>query len=140
MALVDNIYLDAGLTQQFDDASDSLFAAAKLGTSGVGVFYVGTHVVTEKVQAASAPGIDPITVDIFDANVGSGVEAAHYRLATSQAGLAVATPGAQLSLGAEILGGPGGAVPVWYQWDNSSGGGVDTDIGFDLPTRIDVVQ
>ena len=140
MALVPNIYLDAALLNQFDDASDSLYAAAKQGSNGVGVFYVGTHIATDKVQAASDPGIDPITVDIFDANVGSGVEAAHYKLATSQAGLASATPGAQLSLGAEILGGPGGAVPVWYQWDNSTGGGVDTDIGFDLPARIDVAQ
>jgi hypothetical protein len=133
MALIDYVYLDAGLTDQFDDAVDNIFAGAVNGSSGTGVFYIGSPIATDVLQADSAPGVDPLTVDIVDQAPGSGVEASHWRLAVSEAGLLAATPGAQLSLGATINGGSGNAVPVWYQWDNSSGSGSFTDILLNIP-------
>ena len=51
MALIDHVYNDAGLTDQFDDASDTLGAQAVNGSSGDGVFYVGDPDDTIKIQA-----------------------------------------------------------------------------------------
>ncbi|MCB1726534.1 MAG: hypothetical protein KDI22_03810 [Gammaproteobacteria bacterium] len=137
MSLIDHVYNDAGLTDQFDDATDTLGAQAINGQSGVGVFYVGTPNAANQIEAASDPGVDPITVSIVDAAPASGVEASHIRLAVSQGALSGATPGASLSLGETILGGAGNAVAVWYQWDNSVGSGEYTEMSLSIVSRIE---
>ncbi len=137
MALIPHVYKDPGLTQQFDDAIDTLGASALNGGDGDGYFYFGDPDDTIKIQADSDPGIDQISVSITDSAPGSNVEAAHVKLALTQGGLAGATGGASLNLGSTINGGVAGAVAVWYRWTNSVGGGTYTDILLDLPARVE---
>lgn len=107
----------------FDDAALSVvsFAARFVQTPGgdLGpqdrVVYLGSTADGYKHQAASSPGVDPITVAVTDADTGTAPGASAIRLATSQAGLASATPGAALAVGVEILAGPAHAVPVWIR-------------------------
>ena len=136
MTIIANVYKDAALTEAFDDATDFAFAQAVNGSSGDGSFWVGTPTATNKLEAASDPGVDPIEIAIADGSPGGGVEATHIKLALTEAGLDTATGGAALSLGAQILGGAGNAVRVWYRWTNSTGGGESTEITFEK-TAID---
>lgn len=140
MALIDHVYKDAGLTQQFDDAVDTLTAYAINGSSGDGVFYVGTPNAANQIQANSDPGIDPITVSITDTAPGTGVEATHIKLALTQGGLDTAIGGLALNLAATILGGAVNAVPVFYRWDNSTGSGTSTEITIDIVARLESAQ
>lgn len=137
MALVDHVYLDAGLTSQFDTSSP-LTASAINGGSGDGVFWIGDPDDTIKIQADSDPGIDQIVVSITDADGGTGVAASAIKLALSSAGLASATGGASLNVGATILGGTANAVPVYFRWANAVGAGTYTDITLDITARREV--
>ncbi|RIX47499.1 MAG: hypothetical protein D3M94_07440 [Rhodocyclales bacterium GT-UBC] len=56
-----------------------------------------------------------IALSVVDSNSGGGVPASAVTLATSQAGLATATPGAPLSLGASIASGAAGAKAIWIR-------------------------
>lgn len=136
MALIDHVYKDAALTEQFDDASDTLDAFALNGADGDGVFYIGEPAAGKVVEAASDPGIDPIVVSILDATPGSGVVAADIKLALSSALLDSAVAGDPLSIGASFVSEPAGAVPVHYRWSNSTGGAPDTDISLQITARI----
>lgn len=139
MTLIAHVYLDESLTDQFDDASDLLEAAAVDGTdSADGVFWVGDPDDTIKLQASSDPGVDPIAVSIVDASPGGGVEASHIKLAATQALLDSATGGATLNLPATINGGTAGAQPVWYRWSNSTGDGISTEISLSIVARSEV--
>ena len=137
MATIDHIYNDPGLTDQFDDATDTLGAGALNGGTGDGVFYVGTPNAANQIQAASEPGVDPITVSIVDAAAGGGVEVADIKLATSQPDLNSAVAGNDLLLPATIAGGDTAAVPVWYRWGNSVGNAVYTEIGLSVVARVE---
>ena len=137
MALIENVYLDPGLATQFDDASDTLGAGALQGGTGDGVFYVGTPNAANQVQAASAPGFDPIVVSITDATPGADVEVADIKLAATQGDLGAAVAGADLSLGPTIAGGQATAKAVWYRWANSEGSGVYTDMSLAIVARIE---
>jgi len=138
MTVIAHVFKDAALQQAFDDASDTIGGSAVNGASYDGVFYVGSTDDQVTIQAESDPGVDPLQVSINDQNVGSGIEASHVKLATSQAGLSGATGGAALSLGTSIPGGVANAVPVWYRWTNSTGAGSDTDIQFVITARVEV--
>lgn len=137
MALITNIYLDPGLADQFDDSTDTLAAGALQGSTGDGVFYVGTPNAANKVEAESEPGIDPIVVSITDATPGADVEVADIKLAATQGGLGSAIAGDPLSLGATIPGGAPSAAPVWYRWQNNETDGVYTDISLNIVARIE---
>ena len=138
MALVNHVYLDAGLTTQFDDSTDTLGASAINTGSGDGVFWVGLPDDTKKIQADSDPGIDQIVVSIVDADDQTGVDAADIKLSLTSAVLDSATGGASLNLGATILGGAANAVPVYYRWSNNTGSGVYTDISLSIVDRVEV--
>lgn len=131
MAAVPYVYLDDDLLEQFDSA-DPLAIGAILGSNGVGYFMVGDPDEDMVLEANSDPGIDPITVSIVDSAPGGGVEASHIKLALSEAGLASATAGASLSLGASIDSGAANAVKVWVQWANSTGGVPSTQISLSI--------
>lgn len=135
MALIDHVWNDNGFADQFDDATDTLGAQAINGSSGTGVFYVGTSDTAKKLQAASNPGIDSIVVSIVDASPGGGVEESHIKLAASEPALSSATGGASLALGTELTGGT--AYEVWYQWDNSVGAGTYTEITLEIVPRVE---
>lgn len=98
-------------------------------------FYLGSTDSLLKFEAGSAPGVDPITLQIVDTATGSGQPASAVKLATSQAGLTGATAGASLALGVQILSGVVNAVPVWVQFDDSTGAiAVDTALKLALNT------
>jgi len=139
MALIDYVYNDVGLTDQFDDSTDTLIAQAVNGSSGTGVFYIGTPTSGNKLQLAESegtPGVDSIEVSIVDASAGSGVEATHIKIATSKAGLSSATGGAAVGVAVEIP--YGSPQPVWYQWDNSVGSGDYTEISLQIDPMQEV--
>ena len=139
MALIDYVYKDVALTDQFDDETDTLIAQAVNGGSGKGVFYVGTTTSGNKLQLASSegtPGVDSIEVGIVDASIGSGVEAEHIKLATTEAGLSSATGGDAIGIAVEIPN--GSPQPVWYQWDNSVGSADYTEISLSLDPMQEV--
>ncbi|MDV7391110.1 hypothetical protein RZS08_07150 [Arthrospira platensis SPKY1] len=69
-----------------------------------------------------------------DAAPGSGIETSAIRLALSSAGLASATPGAALSVGATLNSGPAGAVVVYVRTARGSLG-VGSYSGLSLATN-----
>lgn len=108
-------FLDSGLAQP----AARLTATAAADGSGFSehVFYFGGTDVTRKHVAASDPGVDEIEVSIEDDDGGMSLLPTALRLATTQGGLAMATPGAPLLVGASIVGGSANAVTVWVRVD-----------------------
>jgi len=135
MTEIAHVYKDAGLTEIFNDATDTLATAAINGGSGTGVFYVGTPTTGTKIEDATNPGVDQIVVSVADATPGSDVEASHIKLALTEAGLSSATGGASLNLGTVIN--YGSPVAVWFQWDNSTGNATYPDISIGLTSRVE---
>ena len=132
MASLD-LYLDAALTtpaavplvfQQDDQGSIAPHQRQ---------FFVGSNDAGALFEALSAPGVDPITLSITDDAPGSGQAAGDIKLASTQAGLTTATPGAALGLGTSISAGPAGAQEVWVQWDDTTGvQGTDLNLSLGL--------
>lgn len=87
------------------------------------VLYLGSTNSGRVLQAASNPGTDQVTVTVTDSASGSGQPAGIVKLATTQGGLAAATPGASLNLGATINGGVAGAKAIWVRIDITLPGG-----------------
>lgn len=104
-------YNDAGLTSQ---ATSIVVTQAVDGSAAPvdRVVYLGSTASGTVFEAASNPGVDNITVSITDSAPGSGVEAAHVKLALTNGGLSSATPGAALSVGTSINSGPGNGVAI----------------------------
>lgn len=128
MSLIPYVYLDESLATQMDDAVHSIGIGAVLAGSGRGSFWVGDPEADMVLEADSDPGIDPIAVSIVDSAPGGGVEASHIKLALSEAGLASAVAGNPVNLGSSINSGAAGAVRVWAEWANSTGGLPSTEI------------
>lgn len=98
-------------------------------------FYLGNADAGYIFQAASDPGVDPITLSVVDAVPASGQPASAIKLATTQAGLAGAVGGADLELAATILSGAVNAVQIWVQFDDATAAvATDTDISLALST------
>lgn len=76
------------------------------------IVYFGSPVPGKILQAASAPGVDPVQIMIADAAPGAGIAASALQLALSAAGLVSAVPGAALSIGATVSSGAPVAVFV----------------------------
>jgi hypothetical protein len=109
-------FSDSGLTtpmtqlfavQTNDGAAAAVDAVAYLGSPASGTTF----------SAASDPGVDPILVSIANSLTGLQIPANSLRLATSNGGLAGATPGAALNVGTVINAGSGGAVAVHVRVD-----------------------
>lgn len=121
MSLSFKFYTDAQLstphtgnlvaTQNVDGSSDPV----------VRTLWLGSVTASRRLQANSNPGVDQITVSIVDAAPATGNPATDVTLALTQNGLAVATPGAPLNLGVQVLSGAINAVPVWIRIDDSTG-------------------
>lgn len=134
------IYADSGLTSLITSSS---IAQASDGSSAAAdrVVYFGSNAVGKKFQAASNPGVANITVNISDAATGSGVQAAHVKLATTQAGLAGATAGAALSLGTQVLSGAGNGAAVWMRVDTPAlTAAIYTDVSLVTNGLVEVSQ
>lgn len=115
-----DFYADAGLT--------TLATGGATIASGAGptdrIIYFGSPVPGPSVefpdagntlQAASAPGTDPIQVSVVDAESGSGAASTAIAMALSSAALASATPGAALTVGTTLNSGPAGAIPIYVR-------------------------
>lgn len=84
------------------------------GADADGVLYLGS--VASSRQFVAEDGGD-IIVSIADAQPGAGdFESADILLASSQAGLDAAVPGADLNLGAQLLSGSANAAAVWVRF------------------------
>jgi hypothetical protein len=107
---------DAGLTTAFALLSS---AQAIDGSAAAvdRVAYLGSVLPAVKYLATIDPGVAPILVSIVDAVTGLQLPGSTIRLALTEAGLDVATPGADLAVGAEILSGSANAVEVWIRID-----------------------
>lgn len=81
------------------------------------VAWFGSPVAGKTLRRQSAPGVDPLQVEIDDAASGSGVQVSNIKLALSSAGLSSATPGAALNLPATINSGT--AIAVYVRLDSS---------------------
>lgn len=121
MAFTFGWFVDAGLTTE---KTDPLTVTQQSdGSTGPvdNVLYFGSNSDTTKVQADSNPGIDNVEVQVGDTAPGSGHETTEVRLATTLAGLDVATPGGSLILGTEVLGGVSNAVEVYIRYEDGTG-------------------
>lgn len=138
MALIPFVYTNVGLTEQFDDAVDTVTVSAPNGSTGRGRFWVGTPNSGFKLQDQANPGVGDITVGIDDSSPGTGVLDTHIKLATSEGGLGGAVAGADLTLGTEIV--HGSPVEVWVEWSNSVLTGADStgEISFSLTALVEV--
>ncbi len=93
------------------------------------VLYFGSPRAGRICQAASAPGTDPVTISIADANSGAGSPAGDVRLALTASGLDTAVGGDPLVLPATIAGGVAGAVAVHVRvLDSTHASGVNRDL------------
>lgn len=103
---------DSALTQEIT-SMNPLEATQGGGLGPVdAVVYFGSAVAGIKAQAESSPGVDPIQVEIYDSDSGTGAPASEFKLALSSGGLSSATAGAALALSHTVLSGVGNAVPI----------------------------
>lgn len=126
MALLNHIYTDELLTNQFDDATDFVTIEAQSAASGIASFWVGTTTAGFKLQASSDPGTDPIEISIVDSQSGTGVDELDIKLALSEAALGAAVAGDPVELPATINHGT--PVEVFVQWTNNSATVESTEI------------
>ncbi len=110
-----NLYHDAALTNPIESGDPLVTEHNADGSTGrVDVLvYFGSPDATKQAQANSDPGVDQIVLSIADADGANGHDPTVIKLATTQAGLDAATPGAPLNLGTTVQGGAANAVPVW---------------------------
>lgn len=111
-----NFYVDAGLTipatqVQASQATDGASAAVDR------VVYYGSQASLKTLVANSNPYVDNIVFTLVDSVPASGVQSAHVKLATSQAGLDGATAGAALNIGPTLLSGRENAIQIWMRID-----------------------
>lgn len=76
------------------------------------VVYLGCTDAGIKIQDSTNPGVDPIQVQAYDSDTGSGAPATEFKFALSSGGLASATAGAALNLSHTINSGVANAVPI----------------------------
>ncbi|KAI5914629.1 hypothetical protein [Thauera sp. 2A1] len=117
MALTWKCYADPGLTVELTTLD---MQQATSGAPADAVIYFGSVSPNLTLQAASAPGTDPIAFSIIDANAGTGLPATAIRLALSYAGLASATPGAALNIGTTLSSGAANKVAIYVRATSGS--------------------
>lgn len=115
MATTFKFYHDAALTEE-NTTSNRL--PATQDTAGIlpavdEIIYLGSTTTGNRIQAVSAPGVDPIVISVVDADAGTGAPATEFKLALSSGGLDSATAGASLSLSHTVLSGVANAVPIY---------------------------
>ncbi len=138
MAITLGFHSDSGLTDPL--ASLNVTQADDGSAPAVDrVVYLGSTAAGKLFQAASDPGVDDIVVSIADSGAGSGVEAAHVKLALSAGGLDTAVAGDPLPIGAGLLSGSASAVAIHVRVDTPAmASGTYTDIGLATNTLIEV--
>lgn len=79
------------------------------------VVYFGSTTASKKVEAASDPGVDQVSVTVVDASPGAGHEAVDFKLAATSGGLGAG--GQVLNLGTQVVSQL--AKEVHIRWNNS---------------------
>lgn len=115
------LYKDSALVNEWDPAVENMLIGNGESPKEF-TFYIGSTAAGLKLEANSDPGVDQITISLVDGDPGNGHAVTAVKLATTQAGLAAATPGAALDLGAVINSGVGNAAVVWSEFTDTSGG------------------
>ena len=140
MAITLKFYHDSALTSEIT-ALNPLTATADTAGGLPAVdktIYLGSTATDMQFQASSDPGVDPITVDIVDANAGTGSPDTQFKLALSSGGLASAVAGASLELSHTILSGVANAVPIYTRRTNTlTTAGSYTDLTLETNTVIE---
>lgn len=108
MSLTFSFWADAGMT--VPNAAGATITDGLAPTDRI--LYFGSPASGKVLQAASAPGTDPVQVIIADANAGTGIAATALKLALTAAGLDSAVAGAPLSIGTTINSGSPIAIYV----------------------------
>lgn len=118
-----NFYLDALLTQPVTSLAPVAASQDELDTLPPvdRQIWLGSTDANLMARANSNPGVDQITVSVVDATPGIGQPPTAVRLATSQGGLAAATPGAGLNMGTQVNSGTGSALSFWVRLDDALG-------------------
>lgn len=128
MPLSFGFYSDAALTTPVA-ASLSFYQEATDPVAESKIIYFGSTNAAKTLKAASAPGVDQIVLSVSDAAPGAGSPAADVKLALSAGGLATATGGASLSLGAQLAGGVANAVAIHIRvLDSTEVSAINTDL------------
>ncbi len=109
-------YSDAGLTAPLTRAD---FVRTSTATAVQKRLYFGSTETGKKLQNSSDPGVDQLQISITDATTGDGVESSDIKLALSAGGLATATAGASLDIGATLYSGASGAVEIFAEIDSA---------------------
>lgn len=109
-----SFYSDAGLTTPLSSliavqASDNSLPAVDR------VVYLGSTVSGNQFNAASDPGVDPITVSIVSS--GAGILTSYVKLALSSGGLNTAVAGDPLDVGNTLLSGSANSLAVHVRID-----------------------
>ena len=129
------LYSDSGLTTL---APLNLLQMAGVAPAAVtGVMYLGSPNGGETLQKQSDPGVDPLILEIVDANALTGAAATAVKLATTSGGLATATGGASLTLPHTVLGGTSNKVEIHYKFEPQTlDAGVYTDLSFRIADAL----
>ena len=94
--------------------------------------YFGSPLAGHVCQAESAPGVDPVTVNVVDAASGSGSPASNVYLALTAGDLDTAVGGAPLDLPAAIEGGVANALAIHIRvLDTTHASGVHADLSLE---------
>lgn len=81
--------------------------------------FLGSASASLKIEANSNPGVDNITISVNDSDPGNNHEDTEIKLATTQGGLAAATPGASLTVGTSVLSGAANDFEFWMRVTNA---------------------
>lgn len=140
MATSFKFFHDAALTQEITSGNPLTATQETGGALGPvdKTIYFGSTTAGTKVQAVSNPGVDPIVIDIVDANAGTGAPDTEIKLALSSGALASATGGASLSLSHTVNSGVANAVPIYTRRTSAlTVAGVYTDVSL---TTVSVIE
>ena len=137
MPVLDYIFKDAALSQEFDNSTDFVTIGAPNGSTDYSVFYVGTATSGNQLQDATTPGVDSIVVSISDSDEGNGVEDTNIKLALDPDDFGTTTAGASLNIGTTIT--HASPVAVYVQFDNDVLTGTDesTEITLDISEMVE---
>lgn len=118
-------YADPALTTPLTSLSLTTMIDGATVIPSPAVAYFGS---TDAGRALENYGGGQITVSAVDASAGAGLPANAVLLALTEAGLATATGGEALEIGASLTSGAANCVAVWVAVDASAGIGTYTDL------------
>jgi hypothetical protein len=123
-------YTDAGLT-------NALTGNLEVNTSPTTFHLWLGHTSTGKmVETATGPGVNNITVAVYDSATGSGHPTTDVKMATTTGGLGAGTQ--SLTIGTALYGGTAGAYEFYAKVTDSLGGaGASTELTIETPNLVE---